>query len=140
MCFSHGRHEEFKDFFSQQDDVVFSNDVCSVMEVLGHEYNPHQWRLIIVLLKVKVVLLHNRNRFSSVPLAHAANMKESYESMKLLLGKIKYDKFKWKLCGDLKVVALLLGMQLGYTKYCCFLCKWDSRDKKNHYVNKLWPK
>jgi len=37
-------------------------------------------------------------------------------------------------------VALLLGMQLGCTKYCCFLCEWDSRDKKNHYVNKLWPK
>ena len=31
-------------------------------------------------------------------------------------------------------------MQLGYTKYCCFLCDWDSRDKKNHCVNKLWPK
>jgi len=38
------------------------------------------------------------------------------------------------------VVALLLGMQLEYTKYCCFLCKWDSWDKKNHYVNKLCPK
>ena len=60
--------------------------------------------------------------------------------MKLLLGKIKYDKFKWRLCGDLKVVALLLGMQLEYTKYCCFLCEWDSRDKKNHYVNIVWPK
>jgi hypothetical protein len=60
--------------------------------------------------------------------------------MKLLLGKIKYDKFNWKLCGDLKVVALLLGMQLGYTKYCCFLREWDSLDKETHYVNKLWPK
>ena len=59
--------------------------------------------------------------------------------MKLLLGTIKYDEFKWKLCGDLNVVVLLLGMQLGYTKYCCFLCEWDSRDK-NYYVNKLWPK
>ena len=39
-----------------------------------------------------------------------------------------------------QVVALLLGMQLGYIKYCCFLCKWDSRDKKNRYVNKLWHK
>jgi len=91
-------------------------------------------------VSLKVVLLHDGNRFPSVPLAHAANMKESYESMKLLLGKIKYDEFKWKLCGDLKVVALLLGMQLGYTKCCCFLCEWDSRNKKNHYVNKLWPK
>ena len=60
--------------------------------------------------------------------------------MKLLFGKIKYDEFKWKLCDDLKVVALLLGMQLGYTKYCCFLCKWDSRHKKIHYINKLWLK
>jgi len=37
-------------------------------------------------------------------------------------------------------VALFLGMQFGYTKYCCLMCKWDSQDKKNHYVNKLWPK
>jgi len=68
-----------------------------------------------------MVLLHNGNRFPSIPLAYAANMKESYESRKLLLGKIKYDEFKWKLCGGLKVVALLLGMQLSYTKYCSFL-------------------
>jgi hypothetical protein len=31
-------------------------------------------------------------------------------------------------------------MKLGYTKYCCFLCEWDSWHKKNRYVNKLWPK
>ena len=118
---------------------MFCNDVCSVMEVLGHEFNPDQWRLFIDPSKVnlKVVLLHNGNKVLSVPLAHAANMKESYESMKLLLGKIKYDEFKWKLCGDLKVVALLLGIHLRYTKYCCFLCEWDSRDMKNHYVNIL---
>jgi len=81
--------------------------------------------LFIVSSKVslRVVLLHNGNRFSSVPLVHAANKKENYESMQLLLEKIKYDEFKWKLCGDLKVVALLLGMQLGYTKYCCSLCE-----------------
>jgi len=87
-----------------------------------------------------LVHFHNGNRFPSVPLVNASSMKESYESMKLLLGKVKSDEFKWKLCGDLKVVALLLGMQLGYTKYCCFLCEWDSRNKKNHFVNKLWPK
>jgi len=40
VCFYHGCHEEFKDFFSQKDGVVFCNDVCSVREVLGHESNP----------------------------------------------------------------------------------------------------
>jgi len=95
------------------------------MEVVGHKYNPDQWRLFIDSSKMslKVVLLHNKNSFPSVLLAYAANMKESYESIKLLFGKFKYDEFKWKLCGDLKVVALLLGMQLGYTKYCSFLCQ-----------------
>ena len=73
-------------FFSQKDGVVFCNDVCSVMEVLGHEYNPDQWRLFNDSSKVslKVFLLHNGNRFPSVPLARAANMKESCESTKLL--------------------------------------------------------
>jgi len=62
---------------------MFCNDVCSIMEVLGHEYNSDQWRLFIDLSKVslKVVLLHNGNKMPSIPLAHAANMKESYESM-----------------------------------------------------------
>ena len=91
MCFYSGRHEEFKDFFSQEDGVLFCNDVCSVMQVLGYEYNPYQWRFFIDSSKVslKVVLLHNGKSFPSVALAHAANMKESYESMKLLLGKNK---------------------------------------------------
>jgi len=63
---------------------------------LAKNITQDQWRLFIDLIKVswKVVLLHNINRFLSVPLAHAANMKESYEGMKLLLGKIKYDKLK----------------------------------------------
>jgi len=90
VCFYRGRHEEFKDIFSQEDGVVFCNDVCSVMEVLVYERNPDQWRLFIDSSKVglKVVLLRNGNRFPSVPFAPAANMNESYESMKLLLGKI----------------------------------------------------
>jgi hypothetical protein len=66
------------------------------MKVLGQEYNPDQWRLFIDSSKVTmmVVLLHYGNRFPSFPLAHAANMKKSYESMKLHLGKIKNDEFK----------------------------------------------
>jgi len=107
------------------------------MEILDHECNPERWRLFIDSSKVslKVVLLHNGNRFHFIPLALAAHMKDTYESMKLLLEKIKCDEFKWKLCGDLKVVAPLLTMQLWYTKYCCFLCDGDSRDK-----NQVWSK
>jgi len=53
--------------------------------------------------------------------------KESYENMKILMEAINYDKFKWQICGDLKVIALLFGLQQGLTKYFCFICEWDSR-------------
>jgi len=46
---------------------------------------------------------------------------------------------QWPLCGNLKVVALLLSLQVGYTKYCCFTCKWDSRTRAAHYVRQNWP-
>lgn len=31
------------------------------------------------------------------------------------------------------MIAILTGMQTGYTKYMCFLCKWDSRATSSHY-------
>jgi hypothetical protein len=44
-----------------------------------------------------------------------------------------------KICGDLKVIRLHLGMQLGYTTFCSFLCEWGSRAKEKHYKIKDWP-
>ena len=52
---------------------------------------------------------------------------------------VNYGKFKWQICGDLKVIALLLGLQQGFTKYCCFICEWDSRARSLHYSRKDWP-
>jgi hypothetical protein len=60
--------------------------------------------------------------------------------MKLLLEEIHYGNYGLNICGDLKVFVLLLGLQLGYTKYCCCLCEWDSRDRSNHDMHKQWPK
>jgi hypothetical protein len=65
-------------------------------------------------------------------------MKETYENMKNLLEKINYIKHCWNVCGDLKIIAVLLGMQLGYTKYSCFICEWDSRAKDKHYSANHW--
>ena len=72
VCFYRGRHEVFKDFFSQGDSVVFCNYVCSIMDTLDNECNPDEWRLFIDSSKasLKVVLLHNGNKFPSVPSSH----------------------------------------------------------------------
>lgn len=58
--------------------------------------------------------------------------------MAQLLKCFKYEQHKRKICADLKVVGILLGLQGGYTRYCCFLCMWDSRARGQHYVKKKW--
>ena len=59
--------------------------------------------------------------------------------MKMLMVVTNYDKFKWQICGNLKVIAILLGLQQGFTKYCCFICEGDSRARSLNYPRKDWP-
>jgi len=49
--------------------------------------------MTLIAYGLKAMLLHNRNKFSPVPLSHATNMKESYEKMILLWEKIQYEKY-----------------------------------------------
>ena len=92
-------------------------------------------------VNLKAILLHEGGKkIPSVPLAHAANMKEFYENMKLFLEEIQHEKYNWNPCGDLKVIGVLLGLQLGCTLFCCSLCEWDSRDIKYHYIQTYWPR
>ena len=85
------------------------------------------------------MLLHNGNQFASVPLAHSTTLKEQHEGIKYVLEKSSYDQHKWLICVDLKMINFLLGRQSGFTKYPCFICLWDSRDRAHHYVKKEWP-
>ena len=68
-------------------------------------------------------------------------MKESHKIMERLLLALNYQEHKWLICGDLKVVGLILGytMYSGYTMYPCFLCLWYSRADDQHYVKLEWP-
>lgn len=77
------RNEEFASFFTLRDKICFCTDPASVMEKLGYQHNPEEWRLFIDSSKksLKAVLLHNGNTKSSIPLSHAVDMKETYESM-----------------------------------------------------------
>jgi len=111
------------------------------MNALGIKHDPQEWRQFIdsSKLSLKAVLLHNGNQHPSIPVGHAVHMNETYENQKQLLNKLEYSKYGWHICGDLKAVVLLMGLQLGYTKYCCFLCEWDSRAKTMHYLKREWP-
>jgi len=119
--------------------LVACTDVDGLMQTLNH--NPLDWRLFIDSSKfsLKAVLLHNGNTLPSIPVGHSVHNKELYENMKILMEALYYHKLKWQFCGNLKVIALLLGLQQEFTKYCCFIREWGNRARSIHYSRKDWP-
>lgn len=137
------REEKFRQYFTydKEASLIYCNNVKDLIVAMGLQYDPVEWRLFIdsSSRSLKAVLLYNGNAVASVPVGHSVQMSENYSNMELLLRNLKYKDHNWMICGDLKVVALVLGLQGGYTKYPCFLCLWDSRADKQHYVQRDWP-
>jgi hypothetical protein len=135
------REREFIEFFILTDSLVYCHNVKGLVAQMGCTYDSSEWRLFIDSSKrsLKAVLLHNGNQLASLPLAHSISMKETYDNMRILLSALNYNEHRWLICGDLKVIAILLGLQGGYTKYPCFLCLWDSRADDCHFKQKVWP-
>jgi hypothetical protein len=134
------RNSRLATFFTDHADLCYCHDISGLFTSLSEEYIPADWRLFIDSSQrsLKAVLLHNGNCKPSIPIGHSVHLKESYENMKLLLNAIDYKSHQWNICGDLKVIGMLMGMQAGFTKYCCFLCLWDSRATADHFVKRDW--
>ena len=135
------RHQPFAQYYHVSDNLCYFSDIEGLFTEIGISHHAEEWRLFIdsSLRSLKGVLLHNGNLYPSVPVAHSTHLKENYENVKLMLEKICYSKFQWDVCGDLKMIAFLLGLQGGFTKYSCFLCLWDSRASSQHYAVQNWP-
>ena len=86
------REKEFVSFFSQEGDLAFCSDVPGLMACFKIEYAPDEWRLFIDSSKrsLKAVLLHNGNKYASMPDGHSVHLKECYENLDLVLNKLSY--------------------------------------------------
>ena len=115
--------------FSKNSELVYCNDIERLLQELGSAHNPEEWRCCVDLSKfiLKAILLHTGNIHPLILTAHSVHVKETNENRGLLLKAVSYSKYEWKICGDLKVIGLLLGLQSGCTKLCCCLCEWDSQ-------------
>ena len=137
------RDEEFRKYFTwdKQHSFVYCNDVGKLVSALGIQYEATEWRLFSdsSVKSMKAVLLHIGNTVASVPVTHSVKLKKCYLDMKHLLKVLRYDLHQWKLCGDLKMIAVLLGLQGRCTKFLCFLCLWDSRADGQHNLQRDWP-
>ena len=142
VTFYRNREKLFLNYFSLKSSLVYCHDIEGLLLQLGiTQYQPNEWKLFIDSSKqsLKCVLLHNGNRYASIPVGHSVTLKESYENVKNVLETLKYNNHGWMICVDLKMMNFLLGQQGGYTKYPCFLCYWDSRAKDEHWIRDQWP-
>jgi len=135
------RHEEFSTYFTLQNELCFCHDVIGLFDAIKIQFNPQDWRLFIdsSSRSLKAVLLHNGNQYPSIPLAHSVHMKEDYNNVKIMLHSLKYTQYQWEVIGNFKMVAFLMGLQGGFTKFPCYLCLWDSRDTMQPYQRRHWP-
>jgi hypothetical protein len=108
------------------------------MQKFGVEYKVNEWRLLIDSSKrsLKAVLLHNGNNNTSLSIGRSVQLQECYDDLELFLTKIGFTAHDWIICGDLKLVCMILGQQADYTKYQCFMCEWDSRARNQHWEQK----
>ena len=120
------RSQHLAGFYSTEGELCYCNDIPELFYTLKLDYNSSDWRLFINASKesIKAVLLHIGNILPSIPVAYLTTLKEKYEVKNLsnVMGSIQYACHQWYICADLKVVALLTGLQTGYNKYGCILC------------------
>lgn len=76
--------------------------------------------LTLVKVSLKAVLLYNDDEKPSITLARATSLKETYESMQLLLKLIIYKRRNWNVCGNRQVISLLFDPQIDHTTDICY--------------------
>lgn len=141
ITFYRDRDIQFRKYFTDVENLVYCNNIEGLINEYNISYEANNWRLFIdsSTRSLKAVLLHNGNQYAPLPVGHSVALNEEYHNLRFLLEKLDYDKHKWQICGDLKIMTILLGQQSGFTKYPCFICEWDSRARDEHYVKKEWP-
>lgn len=101
------REREFRKYFTadQSKSLTYCNDVKGLINELGVEYVPVEWRLFIdsSTKSLKAVLLNNGNKKASVPVGFSVMLTETYDNLKHLIQVLNYETHNWKICGDMKV-------------------------------------
>ena len=101
---------------------------------MGRKYNSMSLILYIDSAKknLKYVLLDKYGIERSVPIGYGVNVPETYESLKITLSLIDYNKptHNWFTLGDFKIINILVGLMAGYPSNPCPLCLFNSRPRK----------
>ena len=80
VTFYRQRSQDLISHFSTDGELCYCNNVSALFQSIGMIHDQTNWRLFIDSSKesIKDVLLHNGNRYPSVPVAYSTTLKETY--------------------------------------------------------------
>lgn len=123
-------------------EITYCHDIKELFIKLEYPNNPKEWILFIDRSQVSLTaaLVHVADKFPSIPIAYSSGMKATYASLQAIIMLTQYYDHKWRVCGDLKVVGVLMGLDENYVERQCFLCKWEPKENEvdNDYAQE-WP-
>ena len=81
---------------STMSSLLYCSNIARLNNLMSLEYDATKWMLFIDSSNraLKVVLVHNGNSFSSIPIEHSIQMKETHNSMNHLLFGVNYQEHK----------------------------------------------
>ena len=134
------RNRDLSSAFKIERPPCYCHDMEELFQTLGVVHIVKEWRAFIDSSKrsLKAVLLHIGNKIPSIPIAHFALLKESYDSIEILLNTICYSDYQCSLCGGFKVIGILMGLQ-GVLQNTVVFMFWDVCTTAQHYETKQWP-
>ena len=126
------RNQSLDRYYASIENICYCKDIEALLTELGCEHNPAHWRLFIDSSKtsLKAVLLHNGNIKPSIPVGYSILRKETYDTLKILLDILKYPKYNWKICSDLKVLSFLLGLAIRVHKTYVFFMSMEQSGRQ----------
>ena len=131
------RNRGLSSAFKVDGPLGYCHDIAELFQTLGTVHIVNEWRLFTDSSKrsLKAVLLLIGNKKPSIPIAHSAQLKESYDSIEILLNAIHYSDYLWSLCEDLKVIGILMGLRGVLQNTVVFMFVGQS-----HHCTSLWNK
>lgn len=85
VTFYRNREAELRRLFQSDGNLVYCSEVAGLLLAMGlPAYDAGEWRLFIDTSKssLKCVLLHNGNRYASIPVGYSVRMREEYAKIK----------------------------------------------------------
>lgn len=136
---ANGQTESYVQTFANT--LTYCDNLEGLFSAFEEEFVASHWRLFIDASteSLKVALLDNKNVLPTVIVGYSRYCPENYDNMKQILSFIKYEKYKFLVILDFKLINIIQGHMAAASKFPCIHCLWEARyDRDDRYTKTDW--